>query len=738
MENRNVKSIFRKCIVVYFILFSFSVPLQAEEQIHNQHAIETYQENRQAFLIQQKDANRQFKRNESTLKSQLHELETIIQSSRKELSQNNIQINKKKSTAYLIKKIQSGIAYFLFPIATLAFEGSSFFGGFKGGGDGFLSIFLSLAVINLFLYLMIRQKDFFIKYKIVLIVLVVFLVSAIASPLFAEENMTKQQNLVKNLEMVEDVFSQTDDERYIAILESWTSNTPIQIDLSKLVSKDPFLTIFQNVRRDTPQYFFTLAALYMNQGRTGNAVDAIEKFINTDKMKSDSIHDMMTINAIKFLIQQNQTELAGKAVEKKAVNIKSVSILIQLAEFLKNSGMKTSGEKVLGYAIEGADNVKGLVELSTFLFDNGENDKGTDALEQALNSVKTTNDLLLVTETAIKAQKDQIIDQVTRKTELISDLSQRLKFTDIFLEYHRKEEAISVFAEMIKDVRSNTPNKIEQLIFLIDAALNRDFIPQAVNATQRLFLYLGQKKNDFPMNIGMKLESAKELPHKDKITLPQFYGMLNEELEYTDKAEEQYIDSINLSLRHILESYGYDLPDSLNDYYLLGRIWTKKNKNDLIGQLDRVYSIIEEQFIQQQTLALEGNLETLQNKIKQKNKEGKELSDKIQSSERQNANQSRELTVRILSLTATLILFVCIIVGSLILSYQYAKQLTHQKTYGFITKFLEISGWVRVITILGALSGFLAIIFAQFFQILQGIQENTFQPTYQKNISSDQ
>lgn len=736
MENRNFKSIFIKSIIFFFILGFFSVSLNAEEKNHNELAIETYKQNRQAFLSKQKDIDRQFEQNEQALKKELQEIENNIQKRKNELSKAHVKINQKQISIHIVRQFQSGMAYFFFPIATLALKGLSFLGDLKRADDLTLSIFLSLGVINLFLYLMIRQKAFFVKYKIALIILACVLVCGIATPLFAdEENLTKQQRLEKNLKMVETVFSQTDDERYIAILESWTSNAPVQLDLTKLKSKDPLLPIFKIVRRDTPQYCFSLAALYMNQGRTGNAIDLIERFINMGDMKSNPLHDQLIINAIKFLIQQNQTELASQAVEKKAVNISAVSTLIQLAEFLEENGMNSSREKVLGYAVQKADTVKGLVELSTFLISHGENDIGTNALDQAINLAKSTDELLIVTEAAIKAEKNQVIDQVIRRTKYIPSLSQKLEVTDLFLKFNRKEEAISVFSEMIKNVRQSTPDKIDHLLFLIDAALSRDFIPQAVNATQRLFLYLGPQKNNFPMKMGLKLESAKGLPHKDKITLPQFYGMLNEELNYDKKAEEQYIDSINLLLIKILESYGYDLPDSLNDFYLLGRIWTERDQNQIIGQLDRVYTIIEEQFIQKQALAHENDLRKLQKEINLRKKEEQTLYEQISSLEKKWSELSREFVLRIISIIASMIFFVCIIVGALFLSYQHAKHLTQQKTFGFMTKFIEISGWVRVMTFLGAISGFLTILFAQFFQILQGVHENSFHS--QQNIAND-
>jgi len=731
-----LKAIFTFILFFFLIIVVAPISLAQENETANETLI-IYQKNRQAFLNKKKEIDLRFRNKETELVREIKDLEKNISGRNSELSRLNGTIHDNQRRIAFLETIQSSISFFLFPVAAFGTQAMSFFIGDGTGAATILSIFLSLTVLNVFLYILFRQKRFFSKYRIALIVTMVVLISAIAAPLFAEENLTKREKIIDQLEFAEKVLSLTDHERFIAILEARVSD---QIDLPELATGDPLLTVFRSVKVETPKYYFTIAALYMHEGKSGNAVDAIEKIVDKGFLRSGRDQDLIAINSIKFLIKQKQTELAGKAVENLAGKIGNVSVLLQLADYLHSNGMQVSEEKMLGYAINKAGTVKELIELSTFLLEKGENDKGTDALQRALSKVKSVNDLILVTEAAIKAQKDNIVEEITQKTRRIATFQGRIQMVDVFLASGRMEEAVSVFSEMTKEVKVRTPDKINKLLFLIDAALKRDFIPQAVKATERLFLNLGKEKSEFRIKAGSALESSKELPDPDKITLPQFYGLLNEELGYTDKAEDQYIASIDSSLKHILQSYGYKLPDTLNSFYLLGRVWVKENRGDMIGQLDRVYTIIEEQFIRQHALKNDRSLERSRDQLEKMKTKQEQLLSEIKSNQNRARSVSRELTLRTISIFATIAFIVLIMVGCIIIAYQYAKKLAMHKTFGFITKFIEATGWVRVFSILGILSGLGSILVAQFFHIQQGVHENTFfmHQDKLKAISSDQ
>lgn len=715
------KIIFLLCFVLTFCTSSF-----AQDTKTNEAAIIAYEKNRQTFLDKQRETDQMFNKEASALKREVGSLQEKISSRNDELNRLNSVIREKQGRINTLESVQNSIASFLFPLAGLGANTIGFFLGKWSVVINLLCVFLALTTLNLFLYLKFRQKQFFNKYRIGLIIALVVFISAITSPLFAEDDLTRRENVIDQLDFAEKVLSQTDHERFIAILEYKVSE---QIDLPELASGDPLLSVFRRVRINTTEYYYTLAALYMHEGKTGKAVDAIEQIVEKSTLQANKSHNMIANNSIRFLIQQQKTELASRAVENLAENIGDVSVLLELAEFLQNNGMQVSEEKVLGYAIGRANTVDELVQLSTFLLNRGENDKGTDALQQALSKVRSVDQLILIAKAAIKAKKDGIIEEITEKTKQVSDYSGRLQIADLFLENGRKEEAIDVFAEMINQAKGRTNDKINKLLFAIDAALKRDFLNQAVKATKLLFIYLGEEKYSFQMEVGRELAIAKKLPNPDKITLPQFYGLLNEEMDYNDKAEEQYIHNIHSSLKKILQSFGYELPESLNDFHLLGRIWVEENRGDLIGNLDRVYSIVEEQFVKRQAMQNDLSLEGLREQLHRMKSEHQQLLSEIQGKNKQISGVNKDLSVRLVSVIATVTLLLTIFIGCIVIAYLYARDLVLHKTFGFIIKLFETTGWVRVLSVLGVVSGLGTIFVAQLFQILQGTEENTFRLT---------
>ena len=54
---------------------------------------------------------------------------------------------------------------------------------------------------------------------------------------------------------------------------------------------------------------------------------------------------------------------------------------------------------------------------------------------------------------------------------------------DMFLENGRQEDAIQVFSKMISQIKRNTDHRLEKLLFLMEAALQRNMLAQALSAT---------------------------------------------------------------------------------------------------------------------------------------------------------------------------------------------------------------------------------------------------------------
>jgi len=82
------------------------------------------------------------------------------------------------------------------------------------------------------------------------------------------------------------------------------------------------------------------------------------------------------------------------------------------------------------------------------------------------------------------------------------------------------------------------------------------------------------------------------------------------------------------------------------------------------------------------------------------------------------------IVLAMLSTTGSIIFLISVLIGCVLWTYQkYVKHLDSMKTYGFVAKYIEVEGWVRVVSVLGVLSGVFSIFVAQVMQIYQGMRE---------------
>ncbi len=683
--------------------------------------IATYQKNRQTFIDEQQNANRSFKNQVGALQEEIEALKTGNDEKNKELNRLESVINGNMNDIGSLKRIQSTISFVLFPLLSAFSIVVSFMN--DGYSSAILLFFLSLTVLNVFLYTLFQQKALFQKNKTLLVIAVIILIGSIASPLFANDQ-TKREQVISKLESTEKMLSKSEYERFISILEE----KPMQhIKVPELRSGDPLFQVYPEVVVDAPEYWFTLAALYSHEKQNGKTLDAVKKITQGSRLLHNGEHQKIIINCIKYLLQEQQTQLASTVVDSLSGSVMEVSTLLEIATLLRQNGMQTSGTKTLGYAIAKANTVADLVRLAQFFINQQERDKCNEALEKALSRVRNIDDVLLLAGTALDVGKDPLIGKIITTTDsTTSDYKAKMAVVDLFLKHERKEEAVSLVSMMIKGDSSKTEDNIKKLLYLIDASLKRNFLPQATDATETLMITLGlNKAKKYPIQLEAKLKTVQGIPDEDAIMLPQFYGLINEEQGFNDKAEDAYIRSVLESLSTILQSYGYNFPDSLNDFYLLGRIWVKGNRGELIAQLDRVYSSIEKQFIKQLTAENDEQVKKLDKEREDLKKKSMELQNSIDKTRQKVSNTFFKLVVQSVSTIATILFIFAAFGCCVVLAHRYSKQLSMAKTFGFFMKLMETTGWLQVLSVLGSPSGVLSILFSQFFLIFQMIQENT-------------
>ena len=141
--------------------------------------------------------------------------------------------------------------------------------------------------------------------------------------------------------------------------------------------------------------------------------------------------------------------------------------------------------------------------------------------------------------------------------------------------------------------------------------------------------------------------------------------------------------------------------------------------------MDRVYSIIEKQFITRQESKNNERLALLNQEAETLKKAAKELQNSIGASEREASRAMVRWVLQSLSTVATVAFILAALIGCGMIAYHYCQRLTMGRTFGFFVKLWESTGWLQVLSILGAATGLVSIVVSQALLMFQMIQENT-------------
>ena len=416
-----------------------------------------------------------------------------------------------------------------------------------------------------------------------------------------------------------------------------------------------------------------------------------------------------------------------------------------------------------------------LIDLAEIYNDQGESSLAAATLQQAITKSSQLDQLKQVVQIAIEFKLESLMDKVREQVILLCpDLqsdpdseqfqlaySQCLQFVDFFFSLKKEADAAKLFNMLtakVKEDREKDDRYISLMLSGARDALQRDMKQKAASIVFKLTMMIKPRTKSFSTYIKMHeefLASIQELPDRDMVSIPLFYGLINEDINRSSNAERVYLQAVIYSLDAVNKSYGDKLPDTLNEYFLLGRLWQKENRIDDLASLDRVYALLENQILEnmkekerQRVLTepmarlteleekREKQLALIQNHdadIKEKEAEYTRRQEQIieeaqlslATEKKTLAKLSRKLLFKTLSTIIAQLILLGLVIGCALIAWKYSRHLKEHKTYGFFTKFLELNGWLRVFSILGILSGICLIIVSQFLQIFQKVHELT-------------
>ena len=716
------------CITSLFIFFGVTSSAGAsnESPVASQSApavdpvVTQYRQHRRDFASEQSSESSRFASSTRSLRSELESLQKTAEGHQREIAKIRAIRANRTGIYRILNSIESGLRMIQFPMLGAA----SLFMIQRDMLDKVFYFFLIVLAINLFIYLARKEKSFFSRYKWVASILLVFFLSVFSLQLFAAETAAADK-LMNKLELTRKVLQQSDYQRYLSILKS--RSLPV-VELPPLTSGDPLLKVYPRVKIDTAEYWVTLAALQSHENALGDAVGSIKTIATPSvSMERENRSDII-VNSVKFLIAHSQSGAAKELLNARIGELNDVSGLLDLSVYLKGKEMQVTAETVLDRAVKLSRNVDDLIALAHFFFKENETDKGADALQKALKKVYGADDLMVVARAAIKYGQDQIIrDLLEQAWAVTQELQDQVRLADVFLDNGRREDAASIFTAMIKHVNKGGTNRIngsrmnnkDSLLYISDQALERQMLEQAVNAVGKLALYLGPERNELIVDPSDSITAGKNLPQPDQVALPLYYGLLNEKMAFSDKAESAYIGATIHMIDKILGSYGYQLPENFNSMHLLGDAWAKASDSEKLAKLDQVYTLLEQKYLSKLREQHNAEQQSLRQQIAELKRRNRQAIEEISAEKASLSDGYRGMIKSSLRIIAVILFYLLILIGCLLIARRYARQQSGHRTYGFLTKLSEALGWVSVMSILNAPLGLLQVFASQFLQIFQ-------------------
>ncbi|MBW1636839.1 MAG: hypothetical protein JRJ68_11265 [Deltaproteobacteria bacterium] len=397
----------------------------------------------------------------------------------------------------------------------------------------------------------------------------------------------------------------------------------------------------------------------------------------------------------------------------------------------------------------------------------------TAALKVAISKSTQLEQLKPVVQATVELKLEFLMDKIREKVILLSpglqngfkdDLFQQayaqdLQFIDFLLSQKMPANGVKLFDELITRIKKEKIKDDQYISFMLHGAfdaLERDMKKKAESIVFKLSMLIKPRTKSFSTSVTLPdglLNSLQGLPDPDKVSIPLFNGLINEDIGQLSKAERVYMQAVIYSLDSVNSNLAEEPPETLNEFFLLGRLWQKENRINDLASLDHIYSFLEKQSLKNLTERRGEKLltEPLARIAELKEKRDKQLTaikaydvhiaeEKVEYTSRQAlmaekmettlaaekktvAALARKVTLKAGSTLLVQLVLLGLIIGCTVLAWQYSQQLKEHRTYGFFSKFLELNGWLRVFSIVGILSGFSLIIASQFLQIFQKVHE---------------
>jgi len=671
------------------------------------------------FFASKNEIMDSFEKKKTILLKEKENIQQKIEKKNRKIISLNTSITSSQETRFFIDRILDFLTYPFFPVLSfLPLLGGLFASHFL------LMIFFPIFLINIFLYLLIREKELFKRRKKLIIALFLIILLFFYLPVVSgkEKNDTRKKQespeIEKKLDTLNALLKMTKIERAIYMLEKKPSTI---INIPEIEVSNVYLKPWRTVNINKPEYYFTLGSLYYETRQKSKAINELNEIFKFDfryyRREIDKYQKML-ISLAKFFIEENMLESASKSINSLVTASKDVTLLLNFADYLYQKMMYDSARKVLNRAILVAENYKDLIKLADFLLNKKRFEEAAGAIDKAISSTYRLDVLKeIIKYTVKKKMYDQIKKAVERYITYARTTEDFLNLAEFLIEAKMRENASITIKAAIERSRN-----IESLIKISRFALNNEMYEHGISSIKKA-LEKWRISWSYLIDSPHVLYAIKELPTNEKITLPVYLGIIQQKGGFFDSAKLSYETAIILELDEIIDSFAFKIKGNLNNFFYLKQLWQISEEFENLKKLNPIFSLLQKKYLEDLKKKNDEQITQLEEEIKTLKQNHMDLKSQIGKLRIKNIKEQAKIFTHLLRLFSFLTIVVLVIIWMTKKSLQAAREVRIYKFFAFVWKFVETWGWVLIFTVINFLAGIIYILIAQLMQIIQKIQQ---------------
>lgn len=605
-------------------------------------------------------------------------------------------------------------------------------------------IFFFITALNVLLYFYFHEKNIFPKHrKIIIIILGIILFFAF--PAFGEEKALENDTFLEKCDAVSAIMRMGELEKTIRILEDKRIK---EVEIPDIKTKNSNLKPWKAVAIDTPEYFYTLSALYLENNEKGKAINALKNLFDLHpssfaRAEYKERYNEMLSGIIFFYMEENMVSAVSEAARKTADIITDVPVLLNLSDFLYQKNMhESAGELQKKATALAAAFTQDSLKLADFLIKRQQVEDASRLLEEALPGghsyarTKPLEDVIGIIQFGLERNLKSVVEKGIQAgiPYCRADVGNALKFAQFLFDNKRVEDTSTALEAAYDSIFSlESPKAIKEgFLEITGFALKNQFFEKAGNATEKFMVALRRLKKDpftFYVPSPAVLECEKSLPADEEISIPVYFAAVLQREGLLNEAQKYYEMAVSHDLEKIVEGYGYEIQGHLNHFYYLREFLKSKGDEERWKKMEPIYSKVEDAYLKRMEAEANRDMDAFRER---ENEEIKRLEASLEEGRRKIENAQVELSalskkniLSFIQIPVFSVFLFLVAAGIAIKAWQEAKDASRFKAFSFSWKYCECAGWFYVFTVIGVPIGIPLILCGQLFGHLAKIRRNT-------------